>query len=223
MQQKAAKRRGHGCEAALASAISGCGGTIVPSDRATNPMGSNDPHLELATMTIRERSPGKTHAFDLVVNDTHSQPAILCQSLIHTSDPGQFGVDKSNETVEIAKRVADWNAGSGNHSVELWGLVDGVGFSENKPDTINKLIRHFDHFMQIKTLYKAPLRLHDLGLVSLVAIAFSDYYDDEDVDSICQLYVPSDVAVVDLSSANPSWQAVEAGEATIFIENTATT
>jgi hypothetical protein len=44
-QQKAAKRRGHGCEAALASVIQKCGVDIIPEDKATNPMGSNDPHI----------------------------------------------------------------------------------------------------------------------------------------------------------------------------------
>lgn len=215
-QQKAAKRRGHGCEAALAKVMSEAGATIIPADRSTNPMGANDPHLNVETMAITDREPGITHAFDLLVMSGASVKVAI-QSLIHTSDPGQYGVDKSNETVEISQRFSEYNAKSPQSSVELWGLVDGVGFSENKSDTINKMLRHFKTFIQIKTLYKAPLRLHKLGLIKMRAIQFSSYYDEDDIESIVNLYGSDDISVALPTDPVPAGvRQVQAGEATLF-------
>ncbi|MFH1108655.1 MAG: hypothetical protein V1790_05590 [Planctomycetota bacterium] len=196
-QQKAAKRRGHGCEAALAAVLETSGVSLLPPNKATNPMGASDPHLNLDTMSVTTRSAGSTHAFDMLIMNRTQRLAVAIQSLIHSSDPGQYGVDKSNETVAIANKIAQWNASRPSDvPVELWGLVDGVGFSENKPDTINKLLRHFHHFVQIRTLYKAPLRLHHLGHVCIRAVSFSNYYDPEDIASIRRLYVPPNVAII---------------------------
>ena len=216
-QQKAAKRRGHGCEGALAIVLKNCGVSLLPSNKASNPMGANDPHLDLNTMTVTDRKVGETHAFDMLIlnNDCVS---VAVQSLIHTSDPGQYGVDKSNETVLISQKIQDWNKKNKDFSVELWGLVDGVGFSENKTNTINKLLHNFDYFMQIKTLYKAPLRLHTLGLLNVKAIFFSRYYDNADIESIRRLYVPNNVSILrKLDNAKRTWTPVEAGEATVFL------
>ena len=38
------------------------------------------------------------HSFDLIIKNSDSKIRILIQSLIHSSDPGQYGVNKSNET-----------------------------------------------------------------------------------------------------------------------------
>ena len=103
-QQKAAKRRGHGCEAAMARILAEAGATVVPEDRWSNPMGANDPHLNMDTMEQTARDAGVTHGFDLLAL-SGSTVKVAIQSLIHTSDPGQYGVDKSNETVEISKKV----------------------------------------------------------------------------------------------------------------------
>lgn len=216
-QQKAAKRRGHGCEAALASVLEECGVQIVPADKATNPMGANDPHLNLDTMSEANRVAGQTHAFDILI--MHGDRIVVAiQSLIHTSDPGQYGVDKSNETVHIYQKFQQWRAANQAAPIELWGLLDGVGFSENKPDTINKLIRNFDYFLQIRTIYKAPLRLHEIGVLSVKAIQFSDYYDDGDVESITDLYVPNGVRVIEApADIDPQWRRVQAGEAEIYL------
>jgi hypothetical protein len=216
-QQKAAKRRGHGCEAALANVLQECGVNIVPADKATNPMGANAPHLDLDAMAITNRIAGETHAFDLLVLNG-GQIKVAIQSLIHTSDPGQYGVDKSNETVHIYQKFRQWRDGHRGNTIELWGLLDGVGFSENKPDTINKLIRNLDHFLQIRTTYKAPLRLHELGVLRVRAIHFSDFYDVEDVESIARLYVPNDVKVIDhIGEISAEWQKVQAGAADIYL------
>ena len=217
-QQKAAKRRGHGCEGALARVLEDCGVSLLPTDKASDPMGTNDPHLNLDTMMVTERVAGETHAFDMLVLN-NGRVCIAIQSLIHTSDPGQFGVDKSNESVDISKQFDYWNTRNGpDASVELWGLVDGVGYSENKKDTINKLLQNFNFFMQIKTLYKAALRLHVLGLINVKAICFSQYYNDEDIAAIERIYLPKDVSLLSkLEDAHEAWTSIDAGEATIFI------
>ncbi|MCD6296613.1 MAG: hypothetical protein J7M30_05615 [Deltaproteobacteria bacterium] len=218
-QQRAAKRRGHGCEAALASVLEQCGVDLIPEHKAENPMGANDPHLNLETMTVCAREVGVTHAFDMIIQ-SDSRVFVAIQSLIHTSDPGQYGVDKSNETVQIKEKIQHWNQHQHQHNatVELWGLVDGVGFSENKPDTINKLLKQFDHFIQIRTLYKAPLRLHLLGQITVRGIQFTDYYDKEDVSSIKKLYVPNDINVINAGEKIPNdWTPIQCGEAQIFL------
>lgn len=217
-QQKAAKRRGHGCEAALATVLAHCGASLLPPNKATNPMGASDPHLNLDTMTMTTRIAGTTHAFDMVLLNPTQRVAVAIQSLIHTSDPGQYGVDKSNETVAIAQKIAQWNnAHASDTPIELWGLVDGVGFSENKPDTINKLLRNFHHFVQLRTLYKAPLRLHFLGHIHVHAIRFSDYYNSDDIDSIRQLYVPPDVAVITSPNDPAGLTSLDCGEAVVYL------
>lgn len=142
-QQRAAKRRGHGCEAALATVLSACSLEILPVDKAVNPMGARDPNVDLVTMDVVDRMAGQTHSFDAIIKN-QGRVRILVQSLIHTSDPGQYGVNKSDETVAIAKEIASWTQRNPAHPVELWALLDGVGFSENKPQTINKLLVNVD-------------------------------------------------------------------------------
>ena len=216
-QQKAAKRRGHGCEAAIAKVLEECGASLVPHDRASNPMGANDPHLDLDSMEEANREAGRTHAFDLLIK-SNGRVRVALQSLIHTSDPGQYGVDKSNETVQIHRSFVDWNNKNPQVPVELWGLVDGVGFSENKTDTINKLISNFDYFVQLKTLYKAPLRLHELGELNLRGITFASVYDQQDIEVLSEKYVPSTMQVISESEAKDAgWRPVAAGLATIYV------
>lgn len=215
-QQKAAKRRGHGCEAALARVLTGLGVDLVPADKAINPMGTRDPNLDPRTMTVVDRKAGETFSFDLLVIQG-KDVRVAVQSLIHTSDPGQYGVNKSDETVTIARDFAAWRSANQNGHVELWGLLDGVGFSENKPQTINKLLRHFDEFIQLRTLYKAGLRLHQLGLTHVEAIRFSKFYNSEMLSSIRQRYVPEDVRVLNDEDPTGSSAALPAGEATLYI------
>jgi hypothetical protein len=215
-QQKAAKRRGHGCESVLAKVLNEIGVDIIPINKAVDPMGANDPHVDLTKMEFTQREIGKTHAFDIII--THNTvPYILIQSLIHTSDPGQFGVDKSNETVQIYSDISTWNRNNTN-KVYLWGLFDGVGYSENKPDTINKLLNNVDHFVQIKTLYKAPLVLHKLGLIKIKGIKFSKYYDHEDIKAIQKLYISDDIKII-INNINEfeKYKKIECGEAYIYI------
>lgn len=217
-QQRAAKRRGHGCEAALAQVLCSAGAVLFPPDRATNPMGSRDPNIDLETMQIVDRSAGETHSFDMILKDSHDNATILIQSLIHTSDPGQYGVNKSDETVTIAQDIRRWRQGHPTRFIELWALLDGVGFSENKPDTINKLLANVDHFVQLNTLYKAGLRAHELGLSNIKGIKLSNFYSTTEAAAMIAKYVPPGVAVVsENSTIDPTWLAVSAGQATLFV------
>ncbi len=220
LQQKAAKRRGHGCEGALAKVLKAVGAKMLPVEKADNPMGSQDPNVDFATLTVAERERGQTYSFDMIVLGAKSEVGILIQSLIHTSDPGQYGVDKSNQTVEIADKLNEANKKlrKSDEQVELWGLLDGVGFSENKKDTLNKMLDKFPCFVQLNTLYKAPLRLHQLGLCRVKAIKFAPYYSFEDVKAITAKYVPKDVRVLGNEEVpDPKWTAVIAGRATIYL------
>ena len=62
---------------------------------------------------------------------------VFVQGLIHSSDPGQYGVNKSGETVLVKTGLTKHNSTSPIKK-ELWGLVDGVGFIENEPSYLAK-------------------------------------------------------------------------------------
>lgn len=218
-QQKAAKRRGHGCEGALAGVLVACGVKMLPLDKYRNPMGSTDPNLDLETLEVRRKERGNTYSFDMLVLDSADRVRVAIQSLIHTSDPGQYGVNKSDETVAVARRFKAVNSTRPPESrIELWGLFDGIGFSENKPDTLNKMLAHVDWFVQGNTLYKAPLRLHELGLLRVKAVQLSSVYSAEDIECIRHRYIPNDVLVLGEGDCpQADWTAVPAGRASIFL------
>ncbi len=221
-QQEQAKRRGHGCEGALAAVLTRCGANILPTNKARNPMGEADPNLDKVSLEVAARKEGDTHSFDIVVLDSKGRVRVAIQSLVHTSDPGQYGVNKSAETVDIVNEFAAANEirkNKGLPPVEIWALLDGVGFSENKPKTLNKMIDVVHHFLQLHTLYKAPLRLHQLGLLKVSAIQFSRQYTRDDVAAIVEKYVPKDVLVIaDKAQAQSDWYPVTAGRAIIYTE-----
>lgn len=217
-QQKAAKRRGHGCEAALATVLNACGVSLLPQDKHINPMGAKDPNLDKKTFSVAPKKRGLTYSFDMLILDG-ANVRVAVQSLIHTSDPGQYGVNKSDETVAIAEHIkASPLQKSATTRMELWGLVDGVGFSENKADTINKMLDHFACFVQLNTLFKAPLRLHELGLCKVHAISLPHRYSSQDKSAIQSKYVPPDVKLVDHGFAPPSsWKGIQASGATLYL------
>lgn len=218
-QQRAAKRRGHGCEAALAAVLAAGGLDIIPPDKASNPMGARDPNVDLATMEVVDRTAGRTHSFDMVLRDRRYN-RVLVQSLIHTSDPGQYGVNKSDETVAINQLIKAWNITKQTPTVELWALLDGVGFSENKPETINKLLTNIDYFIQLNTLFKAPLRAHKLGLMAVCGISFSSIYSINQIEQLAKLYVSNDIQVIGhTESVWPEWSPIIAGNATIYVSS----
>lgn len=218
VQQKEAKRRGHGAEFALATLIHQCGAEMLPAGRHLNPMGGHDANVDMATFETTKKDRGRTWSTDLIVLDSDGRSRVFLQSLIHTSDPGQYGVNKSNETVDIKAGLTRHNQAAGT-SKELWGLVDGVGFAENKADTIDKMLAQFDCFVQLKTLYKAGLRLHQIGLARVRAIHFDgDFYTPEEAREMYDRYCTRDIALLARTAdADASYVSVAGGKATLFI------
>lgn len=218
VQQAEAKRRGHGAEHALAELINKLGLSMEPENRHTKAIGFRDPNVDRVEFQLSKKIKDATWSFDLIIKSpVDNSNHIFVQSLIHTSDPGQYGVNKSDETVLIKNDLNSLNSRK-SVSKELWGIVDGVGFCENKKDTIDKMLGVFDCFVQMKTLYKAALRLHEIGFVSIKAIAFdTSFYTQREVEEMYQKYCKEDIENVTYSKAKDSWLAVDAGRATIFI------
>lgn len=184
LQQKEAKYRGHGAEMYIAKSIKKCNQILYPELKAENPMESRDPNVDLSSMRIVDRdiSNPSVHSFDIIIKDKNDNIRVLVQSLIHSSDPGQYGVDKSNETIAIKNLIDKYNAEHPNMpKVYLWGSVDGVGFIENPNGTIIKMINYFDMFVQINTTFKIGIELHKIGLFdNLKGVYFDEeYFDDE--------------------------------------------
>jgi hypothetical protein len=197
IQQAEAKRRGHGAEHGLAALLFDLGVSFIPKDRHENPMGSQDPNVDIETFEITQKTKGKTWSFDLVIENRLQKPLVFLQGLIHTSDPGQYGVNKSDETVQIKRDLEKHNKANQVRK-EHWGLVDGVGFSENKKDTIDKMLGEFDCFLQMKSLFKAALRLHKLDLVKLKAIRFDpDFYTKEEARLMFEKYGNPDIVLLE--------------------------
>ena len=168
LQQKEAKYRGHGAELEIAKIFSQCNQIIYPSQKAINPMESKNPNVNLSTMTITDKdiSNNNIHSFDIIILDSDNNIRILVQSLIHSSDPGQYGVDKSNETIVIKNLINAYNnSNPSKPPVYLLGSVDGVGFIENPNGTIIKMLNYFDEFIQINTTFKIGIFLYTVGLM----------------------------------------------------------
>jgi hypothetical protein len=179
IQQKQAKYRGHGAEMAFAKVFADCGVTIFPENKHTDPMAGYDPNVDLSKMEIvsKDISNPDIHSFDLVIKDNNDNIKVLVQSLIHSSDPGQYGVDKSNETVIIKDLIDQYNASNPEKHVYLLGSVDGVGFCENPNGTIVKMIDVFDEFFQMNTLFKIGVFLHKIGLIeNLKGVHFDESF-----------------------------------------------
>lgn len=185
LQQKEAKYRGHGAEMLVAQSLKKCKQIIYPEMKADNPMESCDPNVDLKTMKIVDRdiSNSYVHSFDIIVKDKDGNIRILVQSLIHSSDPGQYGVDKSNETIVIKKLIDEYNVNNPNlPHVYLWGSLDGVGFIENPNGTIIKMINSFDFFVQVKTTFKIGIELYKLGLFDeLKGVYLDDAFFDQEM------------------------------------------
>lgn len=216
VQQNEAKRRGHGAEAAIARLLTDIGCKIVPADKAINPLGEYDPNISLETFQIVPRSAGHTFSTDIVIPREDGSVHVCVMGLVQSSDPGQFGVNKSDEIVTLRRLIDAWNSSSGANPLELWGLVDGVGYSENKAGTVDKMLRSFHYFVQVKSAYKAALRAHALGLATIAGITFDmDFYSTRTREQMRERYVPKDVPVIEhvgLEDARP----IAAGHATIW-------
>ena len=218
IQQAEAKRRGHGAEFELAKLINSIGLKMAPEKRYVKPIGLQDPNVDKKTFRLQKKKKGDTWSFDLIIRDVKNDDLAFVQSLIHTSDPGQYGVNKSDETLQIKKDIITHNS-SYKTKKELWGIVDGVGFCENKKDTIDKMLNTFDCFIQMKSLYKAALRLHRAGYIKVNAIAFNmNFYSTEEADLMYKKYCTSDIIKLSTNqSVNSDWVGVDGGMAKLFL------
>jgi hypothetical protein len=219
VQQEEAKRRGHGAESELAKLLNELNCELIPRDKHINPMGARDPSVYRNTFQLSPRKiKDETWSFDLVIANDQHIPSVFIQGLIHTSDPGQYGVNKSDETVNIKRSLSEFNRRNNNNK-ELWGLVDGVGFCENKKDTINKMLDQFDNFIQLKSLYKAALRLHKLGDVVVRGIRFDqNFYSSNDLEAMFQKYASNGIVLVETKEQGELLgNEIQAGKAWIYV------
>ncbi|MGE0932150.1 hypothetical protein [Peijinzhouia sedimentorum] len=209
------KRRGHGIEQVFAIFLSDLGISFLPQNRHTNPM-ARDPNILKSDFSISSKIKNKTWSFDLIITQNELHAAYI-QGLIHTSDPGQYGVDKSDATIAIKEQLTLYNE-KYNQKRELWGLVDGVGFSENKTNTIDKMLIQFDTFIQLKTIYKSGLRLHQLGLIKVDAISFnSNFYSYYEAQEMFKKYGSSDIKFLYGKEPSTFTSKLIGGMATIYI------
>lgn len=216
IQQAKTKRRGHGAEWQLAIVLHQLGINFIPSDKHTNPMSSDDPNVDKQTFLLTTRNEETAWSFDIIVQENATAFKIFVQGLIHTSDPGQYGVNKSGETVSIKQGLTAHNQNNYT-SKELWGLADGVGFIENPENTIFKMLHAFDTFVQLKTLYKAGLRLHQLGLVTIRAIKFDiTFYTVAEADAMFTKYGSPDIQKV-TDNSTPIGTQIQAGKAWLYV------
>lgn len=201
LQQKEAKYRGHGAEMYIAQSIKKCNQIIYPELKAENPMKSRDPNVDLSLMKIanRDSKNSSVHSFDIIVKDKNDNIRVLVQSLIHSSDPGQYGVNKSNETIAIKNLIDKYNLKHPNNpKVYLWGSVDGVGFIENPNETIIKMINYFDMFVQINTAFKIGIELHRIGLFDELKGVYLDeeFFDEEMISHFKNILKKSNLELV---------------------------
>ncbi len=216
IQQAETKRRGHGAEWQLAIVLNQLGVIFIPSDKHINPMSSDDPNVDKHTFLLAARNEETGWSFDIIIKEDATTFKIFIQGLIHTSDPGQYGVNKSAETITIKTGLTAHNQRN-NTAKELWGLVDGVGFIENPDNTVFKMLNAFDTFIELKTLYKAGLRLHQLGLVTIRAIKFDmTFYTVAEADAMFAKYGSENIQKV-TDNTTPTGIAIQAGKAWLYI------
>lgn len=221
IQQMQAKYRGHGAEQAFAQIVTACGMNIIPPHKDTDPMAGYDPNVDLSSMTVVQRNANNEncHSFDLIITED-DDIRILIQSLIHSSDPGQYGVNKSDETIDIFKLIENYNKTSSKKPVYLLGSVDGVGFSENPNGTIVKMIDAFDDFFQMHTLFKIPLFLQKVGLIdNVLGISFdTKYFGDIAIEHFNEVYMrPLDVKDLTGKDLSP-YKTLKAGKAIVVFK-----
>lgn len=220
IQQKQAKYRGHGAEQLVAKSFFDVGSIIYPVNKHLTPMAERDPNVNLTTMEIvsHEVATISIHSFDLIIKDADGDICALVQSLIHTSDPGQYGVNKSDETVEIKKMIDKYNELHSEKPVYLIGNVDGVGFSENPNGTIAKMLGAFDSFVQINTMFKVGLYMQQIGLISGIRyiVLDDDYFSSETKEYFKQKYIePAGVELVNEIPCNYK-KIIRAGRAMLI-------
>lgn len=218
IQQEETKRRGHGAEQSLAELLHNLGVSFIPENRHINPMSSQDPNVDKTTFELTDRDEKTTWSMDLIIKNAE-RLTVYVQGLIHSSDPGEYGVIKSADTIAVKSGLNDYNQQNPNlQARELWGLVDGVGFVENPEKTIFKMLEQFDTFVQLKSLYKAGLRLHKLGIVKIKAIKFDmSFYTIDQANEMLKKYGSADIIKI-TDQSEPEGYKIPAGKAWLYID-----
>ncbi len=105
-----------------------------------------------------------------------------------------------------------------NTNKQHWGLVDGVGFCENKKDTIDKTLTEFDCFVQLKSIYKVGLQLHKLKLIKIKAISFDMmFYSFSEANEMYLKYGSNDIISITDNSVYKNSKEIKAGKAKLYI------
>ena len=201
-RQSRAKRQGHGAEAEIARVIEAIGATIRPTNKVSRPM-EGDVEFE-------------GYSYDLLVDDDSGNTRAGLISLFHTSNPGQFGVDKTAKTADYSGSIESYNATvSSGEECELWSFCDGAGFAMNNK-ALRNVLDNVDDWVQIKSVWKLALSLNERGVCDVEAIAFDrDFYSDDELDRLERSVSAVDVVTPD--SVDSSLREVEAGEAVLYV------
>lgn len=173
---------------------------------------------EIQQMQAKYRGHGAEQAFAQIVTACGLQITPKNKD----TDPGQYGVNKSDETIDIQKRIRAYNNKlNPNHQVYLLGSVDGVGFSENPNGTIVKMLDAFDDFFQMHTLFKIPIFLQKIGMINNVkGIVFdTEYFDDNAIEHFLHTYmIPANVENLTGQDIK-KYHTIQAGKAIVVFEN----
>lgn len=218
-QQSEAKRRGHGAEAEFAKTVEQLGLKILPEGKSENPM-TRDLRLNVKTFEISSKSSGDTRSYDMGICDRDGKIKGCVIALIHSSDPGEYGVAKAERVEQYKKEIEQYNKSKKpDERLFLWAMVDGTGFSENKNDTINRILANVHFFVQMRTLFKIGLHLHVLGLCKIKGIWLdTDFYRKEEISDFLKKYLPNGVQYVEqLKDAQKDWKPIKAGLGVLYI------
>lgn len=221
-QQFLSKARGHGAEQEVAKILDVFKVNFIP-DKLNNPS-SNDLSVNLKTMDIMPNSKKDSHikSIDIIVKKD-GDIRILIPCLIHSSDPGQYGVDKFNSSVIAIRELIDKynnNLANPNKKVFLWVCSDGEGFIENKKH-YSKLLENVDMFFQMNTLFKIPLMLSKEKLISKLKGVYLDnkYFDHEMISHFKNTFKDETfIQEGSLDEYKNKYKCIKAGKAIIFFE-----
>ena len=219
VQQNETKRRGHGAEAEIADALARAGVLIVPANKATDPMGAPDPNIDLRTFAVADRVPGETFSTDIAVTDQQGNLRAMVMGLVQSSDPGQFGVDKAATNRTIRDRLDEFRGATGS-SLELWGIVDGIGYSENPNGTLVPMLDAFHEFFQHNSAYKVLLAAHRIGLIGVNAVRYDESFYTQDVAEVMHhRYAASARMLRGPTEAAPAAaKEISVGRATVYLD-----
>ncbi|WP_150104641.1 hypothetical protein [Cellulomonas gilvus] len=219
VQQNETKRRGHGAEGEVAAALQAAGLRIEPETKALDPMGAADPNVDLQTFELAPRVPGRTLSADIGVLDGQGNLAAMVMGLVQSSDPGQFGVDKAATNRDIRQKLDDYRTSTGS-TLEMWGIVDGIGYAENPNGTVLPMLGYFHEFIQHHSVYKALLAASRLGLCEVAAVQYdSDFYSDGVAAQMHQRYGGTAAHLAAGESAPTGTRSISAGRATVFLRS----